>query len=41
MFKMHYFSKNFQKSLIINYGDLKLRDLAKLFFTSWLWRKRT
>jgi len=46
MSKMHYFS--FQKSalrpqrcLTFNIGDLKFRDLAKLWFLSCLWQNRT
>jgi len=50
---MHYFSNKFSKTakrwglsapqrpLIFNFGELKLRNLAKLCFSSWLWRNRT
>jgi len=43
--KMHYFSNKFSKitkrPLIFDFGDLKLRDMAKFCFSSWLWRNRT
>jgi len=51
--KMHYFSNKFskiakrwvltapQRPLIFNIGDLKLRDLTKLWFFIWLWQNWT
>jgi len=51
--KMHYCSTNFQKSpsaedsqhpvllIIFDFSDLKLSDVTKFGFLSWLWRNRT